>query len=433
MCPVSVYFLRLSLFFAAFVQQRFGKHTVLNHICIFVYASVAVNAGASGVWWRTLIWNCAAQAAEVIQILHRPNQVKAASPRGTTVTQPLKMHSAAPRNDSQLETNGDTDDKADKDAGDLSHTATAPPGWIREVKRRKSGKTAGKLDVYFIRWLFAVCYLCCNASFLSWSLKILHIFCQVFKVISFCFSSPQGPRFRSKASLHAFLLENPDGNLHINLFDFTASKSDRAADVSSVKQTRTKRKPPGRPQEASTEIMDAPPSDRDSTTVGPAEPDEAPVGSCQMKTAPVKIQIVSEAESEPGQTSPQKAASLREKLLKLVPPASRQYTSPAAAAASQPPSEEPAAESENEGEDERGGEEEEEEEVQIRRGGDDGSKSDGDAAANGGCDVEEVLLPEVTAARESQNSKYEFHADNFTRSKLSTKVELFFPFFFKNY
>lgn len=66
------------------------------------------------------------------------------------MTQPLNMHSA-PRDDSQPETSGDTDDKADKDAGELSRTATAPPGWIREVKQRKSGKTAGKLDVYITR------------------------------------------------------------------------------------------------------------------------------------------------------------------------------------------------------------------------------------------------------------------------------------------
>lgn len=270
------------------------------------------------------------------------------------------MHSA--KCDSQFETCGDTNDKADKDATDQRHTAAAPPGWIREVKQRKSGKTAGKLDVYII--------------------------------------SPQGLRFRSRASLHAFLLENPDGNLEINLFDFTASKSDTVADVSRAgKKTRTRKKPPDRSQEASTEILDGPPSGRDSSTFGPArdEDDEASAGPCQAESdaAPVKIQPLSEAESAPGQRSPQRAASLREKLLKLVPAGSQQNSSPAAdaeqAAASQPPSVEPAAESEKE------------EEAQIHRGGDDGSNSDRDAVANGSCDVEEVLLPEVTAARESQN------------------------------
>lgn len=245
-----------------------------------------------------------------------------------------------------------------------------------------------------------------------------------------CFSSPQGLRFRSRASLHAFLLENPDGNLDINLFDFTASKSDTVADVSRAGgKTRAKKKPPDRSQEASTEILDGPPCGRDSSTVGAPgdEDDEASAGPCQVESdaAPVKIQPVTEAESAPGQRSPQRAASLREKLLKLVPAGSQQNSSAAAgaerAAASQPPSVEPAAESEKE-----------EEAAQIRRGGDDGSNSDRDAVANGGCDVEEVLLPEVTAARESQNSKYQLHADSSPNQKFLLNLNFFFPpLFFK--
>lgn len=31
------------------------------------------------------------------------------------------------------------------------NTSTMPPGWIREVRQRKTGKTAGRLDVYIIR------------------------------------------------------------------------------------------------------------------------------------------------------------------------------------------------------------------------------------------------------------------------------------------
>lgn len=218
-------------------------------------------------------------------------------------------------------------------------------------------------------------------------------------------------------------MANPDGNLDINLFDFTASKSDTVADVSSVKQTRTKKKHPDRPQGASTKILDWP--GRDSFTVRPTreEDDKASVGPCQVESdgAQVKIQSASEAESVPGQRSPQRAASLREKLLKLVPAGSQWSSLPAGgaerAAASQPPSVEPAAESENE----------KEEEVQNHRGGDDGSNSDGDAVANGGCDVEEVLLPEATAARESQNSKYQLHADSSPNHKFLLTLNFFFP------
>lgn len=213
-----------------------------------------------------------------------------------------------------------------------------------------------------------------------------------FKVIAKCSSSPQGLRFRSRASLHAFLLKNPHGNLDINLFDFAAPKNDKLARVSSVKQTRAKKKPAGRPQEVFTDILDAPPSDPDSSTIR-----NALVGSSRTKinAAELKTGTTSGTEPAAGQTSPQRAASLREKLLKLVPAASQQNTSPAAVATSQPPSAEPAAESEKL----------EVEEARICGEGDDGSKSDGDAVASGSCDGEEVSLPEVTAARESQNSK----------------------------
>lgn len=183
--------------------------------------------------------------------------------------------------------------------------------------------------------------------------------------------------------------------MDINLFDFAASRGDKVADVSSVKQATAKKKPRGRPQEAFTDASGAPPSDRDPSSVRPA-----PDGSRQMNIDGAALEI----QTASGRRSPRRAASLKEKLFKLVPAASQQNASPSAAT-SQPPSAEPAAKSENEGE-------EEEEEVQIRREGDDGSKSDGDAVASGGCDVEEVSLPGVTAARESQNSKLQFHADN---------------------
>uniref|UniRef100_A0A672IUL7 Methyl-CpG-binding domain protein 4 n=1 Tax=Salarias fasciatus TaxID=181472 RepID=A0A672IUL7_SALFA len=69
---------------------------------------------------------------------------------------------------------------------DLSSTSAMPAGWIKEVKQRKAGKTAGKLDVYII--------------------------------------SPQGQKFRSRPSLQAFLLKNGEDNVDISLFDFTTPK-----------------------------------------------------------------------------------------------------------------------------------------------------------------------------------------------------------------
>ncbi|XP_051912242.1 methyl-CpG-binding domain protein 4-like isoform X1 [Hippocampus zosterae] len=63
------------------------------------------------------------------------------------------------------------------------HQPPLPEGWTREVRRRRAGKTAGKADVY-------IC-------------------------------SPHGQRFRSRASLRAFLVKKAQ-NVDINLLDFTA-------------------------------------------------------------------------------------------------------------------------------------------------------------------------------------------------------------------
>ncbi|KAG7267999.1 hypothetical protein CRUP_022436, partial [Coryphaenoides rupestris] len=62
-----------------------------------------------------------------------------------------------------------------------------PTGWTRVVKQRKSGKTAGKMDIYI--------------------------------------TSPQGKTFRSKASLQAFLVKDGEfGGLHVDLFNFSTSE-----------------------------------------------------------------------------------------------------------------------------------------------------------------------------------------------------------------
>ncbi|XP_046895397.1 methyl-CpG-binding domain protein 4 isoform X2 [Hypomesus transpacificus] len=58
-----------------------------------------------------------------------------------------------------------------------------PPGWVRVVRQRKTGKTAGKMDVYI--------------------------------------TSPQGQRFRSRVSLQAFLLQDEGRDLHMEHFDFS--------------------------------------------------------------------------------------------------------------------------------------------------------------------------------------------------------------------
>ncbi|XP_060787563.1 methyl-CpG-binding domain protein 4 isoform X1 [Neoarius graeffei] len=58
-----------------------------------------------------------------------------------------------------------------------------PPGWTRETRQRKKGKTAGKMDTYII--------------------------------------SPQGKRFRSKAVLQKYLLSEECVHLNLDAFDFT--------------------------------------------------------------------------------------------------------------------------------------------------------------------------------------------------------------------
>jgi len=49
----------------------------------------------------------------------------------------------------ELEKTEDMDDQS-RDREKFA-SSSVPPGWIREVKQRKAGKTAGKLDVYIIR------------------------------------------------------------------------------------------------------------------------------------------------------------------------------------------------------------------------------------------------------------------------------------------
>ncbi|XP_028852419.1 methyl-CpG-binding domain protein 4-like [Denticeps clupeoides] len=66
-----------------------------------------------------------------------------------------------------------------------------PPGWVREAKQRRSGKTAGKWDV--------------------------------------CLISPEGRRFRSQVALQKFLLTQEDGHHQLLNFTFTAPRGDCTA------------------------------------------------------------------------------------------------------------------------------------------------------------------------------------------------------------
>ncbi|KAF7210260.1 transcript variant X3 [Nothobranchius furzeri] len=78
-----------------------------------------------------------------------------------------------------------------------------PHGWIREVRQRRTGKTAGKLDVYI--------------------------------------TSPAGQKFRSRASLHAFLLKGGGVNLDMNFFDFTTSRDELPSSSSLHSEEKQKR------------------------------------------------------------------------------------------------------------------------------------------------------------------------------------------------
>ncbi|KAI4823352.1 hypothetical protein KUCAC02_011941 [Chaenocephalus aceratus] len=191
----------------------------------------------------------------------------------------------------QMETGGDINNQSHNDKDDSCHTSTLPPGWIREVRQRKTGKTAGKMDVYI--------------------------------------TSPQGQRFRSRASLHAFLIKNGEGNLEIDLFDFTAPKDDALTPSqllpSQVKQKRRKKRNAGAPQETkedATEILDPPPnkSKKASSSLRSKTKDR------KVKSACVKSFIKAPLTKEDDvklQKSPQGSGQLREKLLRLDPPRSK--------------------------------------------------------------------------------------------------------------
>ncbi|XP_060912890.1 methyl-CpG-binding domain protein 4 [Labrus mixtus] len=284
--------------------------------------------------------------------------------------------------DIQLETDGDINNDRCKDRADSPSTLTMPPGWIREVRQRKGGKTVGKLDVYI--------------------------------------TSPQGLKFRSKASLQAFLLKN--GEFNINLFEFSATKGDGVNTPSQVKQGRRKRRQATGKQEKTKDAMDTLDQPRSkskgassSLIRGTTEkkgkrekyanhinneivPEEIITQQCD-KTDEIKCCAPSTHFDLKRQGSSQKAGLLREKLLRLASPNNKhntfnvhkdkqtdsQLSAPVLIF-------QPASGSEKEGDDERG-----EEEIQIHSEGDNkpNPELEGDADSHGDM-PEEVLLPDIT-------------------------------------
>ncbi|XP_054901994.1 methyl-CpG-binding domain protein 4 isoform X1 [Poeciliopsis prolifica] len=215
-----------------------------------------------------------------------------------------------------------------------SNKEALPHGWIREVRQRKSGKTAGKLDVYII--------------------------------------SPSGQRFRSKSSLHDYLLKNGGENLDANLFDFTTSKIKfTSSETDHSKETQekwTKKRANGEQAKIGGEVKSARHKFKNSfssTRCKVSKSKEIRSNNLQEDTAEEAEQITSQATSSSDladdddiHKSPRRVGLLREKLLRLAPSIDQQNTFPPAhrnQPANMPPSVptlsvEAATESENESE-----------------------------------------------------------------------------------
>ncbi|XP_074538635.1 methyl-CpG-binding domain protein 4 [Halichoeres trimaculatus] len=304
-----------------------------------------------------------------------------AKPRNSST--PLEMYPSSC--DVQLQTDGDINNQSRKDMDDSYHTSTMPPGWIREVRERKAGKTAGKLDVYI--------------------------------------TSPQGLKFRSKASLHSFLLKNGEQNIDINLFDFSVINDGGVITSSQGKQRRKKKKhadgeqgktnnaierhgpPPSKSKRALSLIRDAEEEkvkkERDTNDVKRVYEH---ITKCSDRTddsdkcSGPAAHVTTEHDLKLP-NSPPSSGSLRAKLLRLAPSSSQQnylFTHKDTHRDSQPSiptlNVEPATESENEGDDEQG-----KEEIQIHSKGDNKPNPE-----------PEVLLPDISGescaeVRESQN------------------------------
>ncbi|KAM9786102.1 methyl-CpG-binding domain protein 4 [Neosynchiropus ocellatus] len=167
----------------------------------------------------------------------------------------------------------DSDDQSDAKRDQM------PPGWAREVKQRKSGKTAGKLDVYII--------------------------------------SPNGRKFRSRASLQAFLSKQDDGSINIDLFNFNTPKQRPPVELPSS-QIKQRRKNPRLAKENSADTIicscesDAP-SDINFSTVLDMSSDPAST----LQTCGVQNPLTTTGDNLKPQRSPQRVGLLKEKLLRL--------------------------------------------------------------------------------------------------------------------
>ncbi|KAM3871768.1 methyl-CpG-binding domain protein 4 [Diretmus argenteus] len=305
-----------------------------------------------------------------------------------------------------------------------------PPGWTRVVRQRKSGKTAGKLDVYI--------------------------------------TSPQGQTFRSRASLQAFLLKDGEENLDIDLFDFTTSKSGSMTTPllcpSHEKQRRRKKEQAERQRgivKDGTEILDPPQNKtkrvspaiskrktrakHPSTVLTKQTSDTSPLirsdskeemvmstedtnhididingeentqvlDECSDKNdKTVKCSVQAVSSTAVGdvklQTSPQRGGLLREKLLRLAPSTGPQALSGLQdiQPSSQPPTApiltvDPATEGETQSEDEQDGDE-----IKIQGEGDKKPISELEADAESQQDVKDELLSlggRCSPVRSSQN------------------------------
>ncbi|KAF7695087.1 methyl-CpG-binding domain protein 4 isoform X2 [Silurus meridionalis] len=96
----------------------------------------------------------------------------------------------------------------DMAASTKQEDTSLPPGWTKETRQRKQGKTAGRMDTYII--------------------------------------SPQGKRFRSKAELQKYLLSEECVHLDLDAFDFTPKTKARTEKSDSEKPQQKKERKPGR-------------------------------------------------------------------------------------------------------------------------------------------------------------------------------------------